>query len=233
MFTPLFEILLVQPQHEDKGEVLERPYESQPIPSSTHPSADQPESQPDPSSRPSSPNLIPDSNPEGSGGIIRSVTAQAAEIKDLKAQIKQLKKKAKPRRSVSKQGRKAVKSSKGSPSVHTHTDYDAMDTVLEATLNDAIDYTLTQDEGNTEQQSTVKPDEGTDKQNKEQWVRNRKKKEKGVELMNVEGGILLRTIESPRPTIIPISLLALKPLTKIDPKSKAIGMIEEKINHTY
>ncbi|GKD01743.1 hypothetical protein Tco_1172017, partial [Tanacetum coccineum] len=65
------------------------------------------------------------------------------------------------RRSVSKQGRKAVKSSKGAPSVHTHTDYDAMDTDLEATLNDAIDYTLTQDEGNTEQQSTVMPDKGT------------------------------------------------------------------------
>ncbi|GJZ53205.1 hypothetical protein Tco_0608090 [Tanacetum coccineum] len=73
--------------------------------------------------------------------------------------------KSKKRRSVSKQGRKAVKSSKGAPSVHTHTDWDAMDTDLEATLNDAMDYTLTQDEGKTEQQSTVKPDEGTDKQN--------------------------------------------------------------------
>ncbi|GJX23213.1 ribonuclease H-like domain-containing protein [Tanacetum coccineum] len=124
---------------------------------------------------------------------IMEVTAQAAEIKNLKSQIKQLKKKAKPvinhhkawfraarlkkqqkkkdmenskkRRSVSKQGRKAVKYSKGAPSVHTHTDWDAMDTDLEATLNDAMDYTLTQDEGKTKQQSTVKPDEGTDKQN--------------------------------------------------------------------
>ncbi|GKG18175.1 hypothetical protein Tco_0372473, partial [Tanacetum coccineum] len=48
-------------------------------------------------------------------------------------------------------GRKAVKSSKGAPSVHTHSDWDAMYTDLEATLNDAMDYTLTQDEGKTEQ----------------------------------------------------------------------------------
>ncbi|GJV38164.1 hypothetical protein Tco_1410641 [Tanacetum coccineum] len=73
--------------------------------------------------------------------------------------------KSKKRRSVSKQRRKTVKSSKGASSVHTHTDWDDMDTDLEATLNDVIDYTLTQDEGKTEQQSTVKPDEGTDKQN--------------------------------------------------------------------
>ncbi|GKA36122.1 putative ribonuclease H-like domain-containing protein, partial [Tanacetum coccineum] len=73
------------------------------------------------------------------------------------------------RRSVSKQGRKAVKSSKGAPSVHTHTDWDDMDTDLE-------DYTLTQDEGTDKQstdlqQSTVKPNEGTDKQNKvKSWL---------------------------------------------------------------
>ncbi|GJT07796.1 hypothetical protein Tco_0842258 [Tanacetum coccineum] len=112
--------------------------------------------------------------------------------------------KSKKRRSVSKQGRKAVKSSKGAPSVQTHTDWDGLDTDLEATLNEAMDYTLAQEEGKTDskveepktssktkelllsgdtlvvedkgsaekggstkgtdlQQSTVKPDEGTDK----------------------------------------------------------------------
>ncbi|GJS28684.1 ribonuclease H-like domain-containing protein [Tanacetum coccineum] len=205
--TPLFNSMLVQPT-EDEGEVSERPSESQPIPSPTHPSEDQPESQPDPSPRPSSSIPIPDSNPEGSGGnhggqsssdrslsgnedgltlqsvydlcvsLCTQVTAQAAEIKDLKAQIKQLKKKARPvinhhkawfraarlkkqqkkkdmekskkRRSVSKQGRKAVKSSKGAPSVQTHTDWDGLDTDLEATLNEAMDYTLAQDEGKTD-----------------------------------------------------------------------------------
>ncbi|GKA13634.1 hypothetical protein Tco_0693280 [Tanacetum coccineum] len=127
--------------------------------------------------------------------LCTQVTAQAVEIKNLKSQIKQLKKKARPvinhhkawfraarlkkqqskkdmeksekRRCVSKQGRKAVKSSKGAPSVHTHNNWDAMDIDLEATLNDAMDYTLTQDEGMTEQQNTVKPDEGTDKQNED------------------------------------------------------------------
>ncbi|GKB41397.1 hypothetical protein Tco_0886339 [Tanacetum coccineum] len=172
--TPLFNSMLVQPT-EDEGEVSERPSESQPIPSPTHPTKDQPESQPDPSPRPYSPNPITDSNPEGSGG---NHGAQAAEIKDLKAQIKQLKKKAIPvinhhkawfraaklkkqqnkkdikkpkkRRSVSKQGRKAVKSSKGAPSVQTNTDWDALDTDLDETINEAMDYTFAQDEGKTD-----------------------------------------------------------------------------------
>ncbi|GJX74157.1 hypothetical protein Tco_0312752 [Tanacetum coccineum] len=79
--------------------------------------------------------------------------------------------KSKKKRSVSKQGRKSVKSSKGAPTVHTHTSWDDMD-------NDLEDYTLTPDEGTDKQnegtdkqstdlqQSIVKPDEGTDKQNK-------------------------------------------------------------------
>ncbi|GJR70936.1 ribonuclease H-like domain-containing protein [Tanacetum coccineum] len=102
-------------------------------------------------------------------GLPSKVTAQAAEIKALKAQIKQLKKKARPhhkawfravrlkkqqkgmdkskkRRSVSKQGRKAVKSSKGAPSVTTHPDWD----YLEETLDEAMDYTLAQDEEKTD-----------------------------------------------------------------------------------
>ncbi|GJV73410.1 hypothetical protein Tco_1493405 [Tanacetum coccineum] len=217
--TPLFYSMLVQPT-EDEGEFSERPFESQPIPSPTHLSDDQPEPQHDPSPRPSSSIPILDSNSEGSGGnhggqsssdrslsgnedgltlqsvydlcisLCTQVIAQAAEIKILKSLIKQLKKKARPvinhhkawfraarlkkqqkkkdmdklkkRRSVSKQGRKAVKSSK-------------------AMLNDAMDYTqdgdtlVVKDKGFAEkggstkstdlQQSTVKPDEGTDKQN--------------------------------------------------------------------
>ncbi|GJR11254.1 hypothetical protein Tco_0793906 [Tanacetum coccineum] len=163
-------VLTFMVKKEDEGKVSERPSESQPIPSPTHPSKDQPELHPDPSPRPSSSILILDSNPEGSSGnhggqsssdkslsgkedgltlqsvydlcvsLCIQVTAQAVEIKDLKAQIKQLKKKARPvinhhkawfraarlkkqqkkkdiekskkRRSVSKQGRKVVKSSK-------------------------------------------------------------------------------------------------------------------------
>ncbi|GJR06223.1 ribonuclease H-like domain-containing protein [Tanacetum coccineum] len=211
----------------------------------------------DPSSRPSSSIPIPDSNSEGFGG---NHGAQAAEIKDLKAQIKQLKKKTRPiinhhkawfraarlkkqqtktniekskkRRSVSKQGRKAVKSSKGAPSVHTHTDWDAMDTNLEATLNDAMDYTqdgdtlVVADKGSAKkggstkgtdlQQSTVKPDEGES----DTPTNKLKQKEKGVELKNVED------IERPRPASTR-SLLTLKPFPKIDPKAKGKGKIEE------
>ncbi|GKC85927.1 hypothetical protein Tco_1141644, partial [Tanacetum coccineum] len=198
--------------------------------------------------------------------------------------------KPKKRRSVSKQGRKSVKSSKGAPSVQTNTDCDALDTHLDETINEAMDYTLAQDEGKTNskveepktsskteelhlsgdtlvvknkgsaekggstkgtdlQQSTVKPDEGTDKQNggtdrtkvsTDSFVEGtaeikdqvsgesdtstnkvkQKEKEKGVELKNV------KDIERPRPTSIR-SLLTLKPLPKIDPKAKGKGMIEE------
>ncbi|GJY11928.1 hypothetical protein Tco_0381237 [Tanacetum coccineum] len=85
--TPLFPSMLAQPT-EDEGAVSKRPSETQPTPSPPHPSADQHETQPDPSLRPSPTIPIPDSIPE--------VTTQAAQIKDLKSQIKQLKKKAKP-----------------------------------------------------------------------------------------------------------------------------------------
>ncbi|GJW75021.1 putative ribonuclease H-like domain-containing protein [Tanacetum coccineum] len=207
--TPLFDSMLVQPT-EDECEVSERPSESQPIPSPTHPSEDQLEPQPDLSPRPSYSILIPDFNPEGFGGnhggqsssdrslsgnedgltlqslkkktkpVINHHKAwfRAARLK--KQQTKKDMEKSKKRRSVSKQRRKAVKSSKGAPSVHTHTDWDAMDTDLEATLNDAMDYTqdgdtlVVEDKGSAEkggstkgtdlQQSIVKPDEGTDKQ---------------------------------------------------------------------
>ncbi|GKC80724.1 hypothetical protein Tco_1131498 [Tanacetum coccineum] len=76
------------------------------------------------------------------------------------------------RRNVIQIGRKAVNLQKGAPSVQTHTDWDGLDTDLEATLNEAMDYTLAQDKGKTDskggstkstdlQQSTVKPDEST------------------------------------------------------------------------
>ncbi|GKF72427.1 hypothetical protein Tco_0208541 [Tanacetum coccineum] len=59
--------MLVQPT-EDEGEASERLSESQLIPSPSHPSEDQHESQPDLSPRPSPSIPILDSNPEGSGG---------------------------------------------------------------------------------------------------------------------------------------------------------------------
>ncbi|GKC21888.1 hypothetical protein Tco_1024038, partial [Tanacetum coccineum] len=139
--------MLVQPT-EEEGEVSERPSESQPIPSPTHTSEDQFEPQSDQSLRPSSSIPISDSNPESSGG-------NHGEIKGLKAQIKQLKKNARP-------GRKAVKSSKGAPSVHTHTDWDDMDTDFEASLDEVIDYTPAQNKGN---EGTDKQKESIDKQN--------------------------------------------------------------------
>ncbi|GJX87522.1 hypothetical protein Tco_0339536 [Tanacetum coccineum] len=180
--TPLFDFMLVQPT-EDEGEALERPSESQPIPSPTHPSEDQPESQPDPSPRPSSSIPIPDSNPEGSGGnhggqsscdkslsgnedgltiqsvynlcvsLCKQVIIQAKEIKDLKAQLKKLKKK-------DRAGRKTAKSK---PIAHKDQAFDdAFDDLDDL---DALDYMEAKDAHNekgvsTEDQvSTVNPDE--------------------------------------------------------------------------
>ncbi|GJU77862.1 hypothetical protein Tco_1274932 [Tanacetum coccineum] len=265
--------------------------ESQPIPSPTHLSEDQPEPQPDPSPRPSSSIPIPDSNPEGSGG---NHGAQAAEIKILKSYIKHLKKKARhvinhhkawfrAARLKKQQKKKDMEKSKKIRS-------DAMDTDLEATLNDAMDYTLTQDEGKTGskveepktsskteelhlsgdtlvvegkgsakkggstkgtdlQQSTVKPDEGTDKQNggtDRTKVSTNSFVEGTAEIKDQVSGesdtptaptmsstpipIVFgddETIEQrPRPTSIR-SLLTLKHLPKIDPKAKGKGMIKE------
>ncbi|GJZ16689.1 hypothetical protein Tco_0552812, partial [Tanacetum coccineum] len=136
--TPLFPNMLVQPT-EDEGEGSERPSKPQPTPSPPHLCEAHVEPQSDPSPGPSPTIPIPDPIPE----------AQAVEIKSLKAQVKKLKKQARPfilhhkawlrtvkrknqnkkkvlktskRRSVFKQGRKTVKSSKGAPTVPTNTE---------------------------------------------------------------------------------------------------------------
>ncbi|GJU98042.1 putative ribonuclease H-like domain-containing protein [Tanacetum coccineum] len=194
--TPLFASMLVPPTQAG-GEVSDRQSEPQPTPS-PHPSADLHETAPDHSPRPSPSVPILDPTPEGSGSDHRGqssddrsqpgteddltlksvydlssslcthVTAQAAEIKTLKAQ--QLDK-SKKRRSVSKQGRKTIKSSKGDPSVPTNTKWNELDDI-----DDTMDYILAQDEGKTDQvkeqeegtvkqQSTDKPTESTDKPN--------------------------------------------------------------------
>ncbi|GJR76150.1 putative ribonuclease H-like domain-containing protein [Tanacetum coccineum] len=276
--TPLFPTMLVPPT-EDESEGSERPSEPQPTPSPSHTSEAQVEPQPDPSPRPLPSIPTPDLNPEGSGGnhggqsssdkflsgnkddltlqsvydlylsLCTQVTDQAAEIKDLKDQQKRMDK-SKKRRSVSKQVRKAVKSSKGAPSVPTNTEWDD----LEMDIDDTMDYTLAQDKGSLEkegssegtarQQSTVKPDQGSDKGNEgtdstklstdkveegtakpddnepKESKAVSKEKEKGVKLKDIEN------IERPRPTSTR-SLLTLKPLPKIDPKDKGKKRIEE------
>ncbi|GJU58542.1 hypothetical protein Tco_1236308, partial [Tanacetum coccineum] len=156
-----------------------------------HPSEAHVEPQSDPSPGPSPTIPIPDPIPEGSGGNLGSqsssdkslsrseggltlqsvydlylslctqVTAQAAEIKSLKAQVKKLKKQARPfilhhkawlrtvkrknqhkkkvlktskRRSVFKQGRKTIKSSKGAPTIPTNTEWDDLDMDINDTI---------------------------------------------------------------------------------------------------
>ncbi|GJR71608.1 hypothetical protein Tco_0083973 [Tanacetum coccineum] len=190
--TPLFDSMLVQPT-KDEGEASERPSESQPIPSPTHLSEDQPEPQPDSSPRTSPSIPIPDSNPEGSGGnhigksssdrsllgnedgltlqsiydlcvsLCKQVTLQAKQIKDLKAQIKKLKQKARPMITHHKAWMKSGRKTAKSKPTHKDQAFDDLDDF------DAMDYKETKDAHNekgvsTEDQvSTVKPDEGTDK----------------------------------------------------------------------
>ncbi|GJR75966.1 hypothetical protein Tco_0088331 [Tanacetum coccineum] len=166
----------------DKGEGSERPSEPQPTPSSPYPSEPHVEPQSNPSPRPSPTIPITDPILEGSGGKLGT---QVAEIKSLKAQVKRLKKQARPfilhhkawlktvkrknqdkekvlktskRRSIFKQGRKTVNSSKGAPTVPTNTKWDDLD----IDIDDIMDYTLAQDEGTAQQQSTDRQDEGTD-----------------------------------------------------------------------
>ncbi|GJV95092.1 hypothetical protein Tco_1546669, partial [Tanacetum coccineum] len=258
--TPLFPNMLVQPK-EDEGEGLERPYEPQPTPSPPHPREAHVEPQSDPSPGPSP--TIPILDP-----ILQ-------EIKSLKAQVKKLKKQARPfilhhkawlrtvkrknqnkkkvlktskRRSVFKQGRKTVKSSKGAPTVPTNTEWDDLD----MDIDDIMDYTLAQDEGKTDkvdekgestaqQQktdrqvegtdmlkvsttrtklSTDKVEEGTAELEPRETKAVSKEKEKGVEIRNAENA------ERPRTTSTR-SVLTLKPLPKIDPNDKGKKRIEE------
>ncbi|GJX18569.1 hypothetical protein Tco_0221246 [Tanacetum coccineum] len=186
--TPLFESMLVQPI-EDEGDASERQSEPQPTPSPPYASADQHETQPGLSPRPSPTFLFLIPFQRVLAGIME-VTDQAKEIKHLKAQIKKLKKKAKPvithhkawmksvsmkqrlagkkslkkkwmqKESVSKQGRKPAKSE---PTVHKDPAFDDLDDV---DVNDAMDYMETdaymQKGVSTEDQvSTVKPDEAS------------------------------------------------------------------------
>ncbi|GJV03107.1 hypothetical protein Tco_1336676 [Tanacetum coccineum] len=154
--------MLAQPT-KDEGAVSERPSETQPTPSSSHPSEDLIEPQPDLSLKPSSSNPILDSILDDSGG-----NHGVAQIKDLKSQIKQLKKKAKPvishhnawiksvsmkkrlarkkslkkklmhKESISKQGRKPAKSE---PTVHKVPTFNDFDDIVD----DAMDYMETED----------------------------------------------------------------------------------------
>ncbi|GJX81577.1 hypothetical protein Tco_0331058 [Tanacetum coccineum] len=208
---------------------------------------------PDPSPRPSSSIPIPDSNQEGSGGN-HGAWFRAARLK--KQQKNKDIEKLKKKRNVIQIGRKAVNLQKGAPSVQTHTDWDGLDTDLEATLNEAMDYTLAQDKGKTDskgiankggstkstdlQQSTVKPDESTVKPD-ESTV----KQDEGTD-RQVEGTAENKdqnskesaNIIAPTTTLTPTSMvfgddetiaqvLVTMSQNKIDPKDKGKGIIKE------
>ncbi|GJW85195.1 hypothetical protein Tco_0158340 [Tanacetum coccineum] len=155
------------------------------------------------------------------------------------------------RRNVIQIGRKAVNLQKGAPSVQTHTDWDGLDTDLEATLNEAMDYTLAQDKGKTDskggsikstdlQQSTVKPDESTVKPD-ESIVKQHEGTDRQVEGTaenKDQNSKESATIIAPTTTLTPTSMvfgddetiaqvLVTMSQNKIDPKAKGKGIIEE------
>ncbi|GJS63405.1 hypothetical protein Tco_0677969 [Tanacetum coccineum] len=232
--TPLFDSMLVQPT-EDEGEALERPSEYQPIPSPPHLSEDQPESQPDPSLRPSPSIPFLDSNPEGSGGNHGGQSSSDISLSGNEDECFH----------EDKISRKEIYAEK-----------------LDA---EGVYYMETEDAHNEkgvsieDQVNTVKPDEGTDKPkvstnkidkgttelkngNSDEnatptatptvfgddetiaeflvSMSQNKAKQKGVEIKDAEDS------NRPRPTSTR-SLLTLKPLPKIDPKDKGKKVLEE------
>ncbi|GJR35111.1 hypothetical protein Tco_1210795 [Tanacetum coccineum] len=130
--TPLFPSMLAQPT-EDEGAVSERPSETQPTSSPTHPSENRIEPQPDPSLRPSSSNPIPDSIPEGSGG---NHGCQSSSDRSLSGNEDGLTLQSVYDLCVSlcKQGRKSTKSE---PTMHKDLAFDDLNDV---DVNDAMDY---------------------------------------------------------------------------------------------
>ncbi|GKD14619.1 hypothetical protein Tco_1199026 [Tanacetum coccineum] len=271
--------MLAQPT-KDEGAVSERPSETQPTLSPTHPSEDQSDPQPDPFFRPFSSNLIPDSIPEGSGrnhggqsssdrsqsgteddltlqsvydlcvSLCKHVTAQAAIIKDLKAQIKQLKKKARPvinhhktwikslsmkkrlarkkkMESISKQRRKTFKYV---PTVHKDPAFDDLDDAMDSMeTEDAHDEGTVKDSEGTrvsieDQVSTDKLKVNTDKPNEgtvEPKDGNSDESAAPTTIKEIKDTDRLRTTTER-------SILTLKPLPKIDPKDKGKKVLEEK-----
>ncbi|GJU01903.1 hypothetical protein Tco_1112241 [Tanacetum coccineum] len=233
--------------------------------------------------RPSPSIALHDSNPEGSGGnhggqsssdrslsgnedgltlqsvydlcisLCTQVSAQAKEIKALKAQVKTLKKGVEPlithhkiwmksvalktrlarkaslkkkgvhKEYVSKQGRKSVKSSKGKPSVHKDLAFDDLD-------DDEMDYMETEDAQNEGRTSSVVLERrkvqirNDDETITQVLITMSQNKQK-----EKEKGVEIRNVEdteSPRPTSTR-SVLTLKPLPKIVPKDKGKKMINE------
>ncbi|GKB26820.1 ribonuclease H-like domain-containing protein [Tanacetum coccineum] len=268
--TPLFDSMLVQ-QTEDEGAALERPSDSQPIPSPPHSSEDQPQTQTNPSPRPSPSIAIPDSNPEGSGGnhggqsssdrslsgnedgltlqsvydlcisLCIQVSAQAKEIKALKAQVKKLKKGVKQLithhkawiKSVALKTRLARKTSLNSVVLEEKegADKEVLKLLTKVSTDRQGEGIADQNEGKSATQtaptttSTPTPIISCDDETIAQVLitmsqNKQKEKEKGVEIRNVED------TERPRPTSTR-SMLTLKPLPKIDPKDKGKKMIDE------
>ncbi|GJT71332.1 putative ribonuclease H-like domain-containing protein [Tanacetum coccineum] len=234
--TPLFPNMLVQPT-EDEGEGSERPSEPQPTPSPPHPSEAHVEPQSNQSPGPSPTIPIPDPIPEGSGGTLRSQSSTDNDSLKTVQRMNQNKKKVlktSKRRSVFKQGRKTVKSSKGAPTVPTNTEWDDLD----MDIDDTMDYTLAQDEGKTDKvdekgestarkQSTDRQDEGTNmpKASTARTKLSTDKVEEGTVEPEPRESTFLAAQTTPTPTLT--TFRDDETIAQIDPKDKGKKRIEE------
>ncbi|GJS34294.1 hypothetical protein Tco_0532676 [Tanacetum coccineum] len=155
---------------EDEGKGSERPSKPQPTSSPPHLSKAYVEPQSDPSPGPSP--IIHISGSKG-GLTLQSVydlyLSLCTQTVKKKNQNKKKVLTTSKRRSVFKQWRKTIKSSKGAPTIPINTEWDDLD----MDIDDIMNYTLTQDEGKTnkvdemgestvQKQSTDRQDEGTD-----------------------------------------------------------------------
>ncbi|GKE20724.1 hypothetical protein Tco_1432236, partial [Tanacetum coccineum] len=222
----------------------------------------QPQTQPDPSLRPSPTIHIPNSILEGSGGnhrgqsssdrslsgnedgltlqsvydlcvsLYKQVTAQAKEIKHLKAQIKKLKKKAKPvsthhkawMKSVSMKERLAGKKS-------LKTKWMQKESVSKQKRKPAKDKSTVHKDPTFDTLGTDKSKVSTDKPE----VSTAKPKEVEVSTDKLDEGVEIKDAEdSDRPrTTSTRSVLTLKPLPKMDPKDKGKKVLKEEAERKF
>ncbi|GKB73493.1 hypothetical protein Tco_0934905, partial [Tanacetum coccineum] len=242
--TPLFDSMLVQ-QTEDEGDVLERPFDSPPIPSPPYPSEDQPQIQPDPSPRP-----LPTSHRSLSGNedVLTLQSVSQLRLKKLKLEAKERSQTTYHTSQIldeNKIGKEDFFEEKGGYT--RNPAFDDLDDFVD--VDDTLDYMETEDdqnEGKTsfvvleekestnkevstkDPVSTNKGNEGTDKGNE-----GTDKQDGGTDSTKVstdrQGEVEIRNVEETerlRPTSTRL-ILTLRPLPKIDPKDKGNKRIEK------
>ncbi|GJZ37709.1 hypothetical protein Tco_0583900 [Tanacetum coccineum] len=174
-------VLKFMVKKEDEGEASERPSDSQYIPSPPHPKGSGRnhggQSSNDASLLGNKDGLTLQSVYDLCVSLCKQVTAQAKEIKALKAQ-------GVHKEYVSKQGRKSIKSFKGKPSMHKDPAVDDLDDFVD--VDDTLDYMETEDDQNEGRTSSIvlKEKESADKEVSTEAPVSTDKQDKGTDKKN-------------------------------------------------